>query len=273
MWTLCERAQDCWYLKQKAGGRTWNNSYSEQSMEILWFSDEKGPLEASWVIPYASRSHQTLHNPMMPQTTRNLTHSIMPQTTPNLKQSHEATDHSLTHSIMPQTTPNPTHSIMPQTTPNLKQSHEATDHTLTHSIMPQTTPNLTQSHEATDHTKPYTLHHVTNQTLTHSIMPQTTPNCTRPPYPIPKTLLEKRFLCPGQRRTKSALGFWEETKLMTKKRNRMRKVLCYKKRRSLENRKNLSKSQPLSPSDHVEMAGKRLSLQSSPLLSWRVKLE
>ena len=181
---------------------------------------------------------------MMPQTTRNLTHSIMPQTTPNLKQSHEATDHSLTHSIMPQTTPNPTHSIMPQTTPN-----------------------LTQSHEATDHTKPYTLHHVTNQTLTHSIMPQTTPNCTRPPYPIPKTLLERRFLCPGQRRTKSALGFWEETKLMTKKRNRMRKVLCYKKRRSLENRKNLSKSQPLSPSDHVEMAGKRLSLQSSPLLS------
>ena len=85
MWTLCERAQDCWYLKQKAGGRTWNNSYSEQSMEILWFSDEKGPLEASWVIPYASRSHQTLHNPMMPQTTRNLTHSIMPQTTPKKK--------------------------------------------------------------------------------------------------------------------------------------------------------------------------------------------
>ena len=146
--------------------------------------------------------------------------------------------------------------MMPQTTRNL-----------THSIMPQTTPNLTQSHEATDHTKPYTLHHVTNQTLTHSIMPQTTPNCTRPPYPIPKTLLERRFLCPGQRRTKSALGFWEETKLMTKKRNRMRKVLCYKKRRSLENRKNLSKSQPLSPPDHVEMAGKRLSLQSSPLLS------
>ena len=67
-------------------------------------------------------------------------------------------------------------------------------------------------------------------------MPQTTPNCIRPPYPIPKTLSKRGFLCPGQRRTKNALGFWEEMKLTTKKRNRMRKVLPKDKLKSQPNR-------------------------------------